>query len=74
MLVLRLRCLQQQASQDTADSPAAPLAGSLDIAEAGDGIYPVQYVAVQCPTTGPVSYSFQGSNDFYTKLQVANTP
>ena len=28
---------------------------------------------MQCATTGPVAYSFQGSNPYYTKLQVANT-
>ena len=47
--------------------------GSLDLATSGDGRFGIEFMPVQCATTGPVAFSFQGSNPFYTKLQVANT-
>lgn len=48
--------------------------GDLDLAQNGDGRYGVQWQPVQCNTGNtPAYYSFQGSNPYYTKLQVTNT-
>ena len=48
--------------------------GDLDLAQSGNGRYNVEWQAVQCDTGDtPVQYSFQGSNDYYLKLQIANT-
>lgn len=48
--------------------------GDLDLATSGDGRWGVEWQAVQCNTGDtPVQYSFQGSNNYYLKLQVANT-
>ena len=47
--------------------------GSLDLAASGDGRFQIEWQPVQCSSNGPLVYSFQGSNDYYTKLQVANS-
>ncbi|WAR00651.1 hypothetical protein MAR_025023 [Mya arenaria] len=47
-------------------------AGSVDLAEDGDGRWGVSIRAVQCPSSGPIEYALQGSNDWYIKLQVRN--
>ncbi|CAC5426364.1 exlX [Mytilus coruscus] len=49
------------------------LAGSVDLAENGDGRWEVEIQAVQCPVGNTkLEYKFQGSNPWYLKLQVRN--
>lgn len=53
------------------------LAGDLDmspsafaaIANPIDGRAPISWSRVECPVSGGIDYRFQGSNDFYVKLQ-----
>ena len=57
------------------DSASVP--GALDQASEGDGRWGIAWTPVQCPvgTGGNTShfyYSFQGSNPWYLKLQIAN--
>lgn len=48
--------------------------GDLDQARAGDGRWQINWYPVQCNVTNtPFWYSFQGSNTWYIKMQVANT-
>ncbi|XP_076451211.1 uncharacterized protein LOC143287151 [Babylonia areolata] len=47
--------------------------GSMDIAIDGDGRWAIEIQAVQCPVGDTfIQYSFQGSNEWYLKLQVRN--
>ena len=51
--------------------------GALDQASVGDGRWGIAWTPVQCPVgtgrnTSHFFYSFQGSNPWYLKLQVAN--
>jgi len=46
--------------------------GSLDLARNGDGRWGVNWVAVDCPVRGGLTYFFQGSNPYYLKMQVGN--
>ncbi|KAL4225934.1 hypothetical protein ACF0H5_013922 [Mactra antiquata] len=46
--------------------------GDVDFAETGDGRWDITIQAVQCPVTGPIEYTLEGSNDYYIKLQVRN--
>lgn len=49
------------------------LAGSLDQEKAGDGRWSIEWYPVQCAVgSTPLVYSFQGSNDYYIKLQISN--
>lgn len=49
------------------------LAGSIDLAEDGDGRWKVEIQAVQCPVgSTKLEYKFQGSNPWYLKLQIRN--
>lgn len=49
-------------------------AGDLDQATAGDGRWKISWYPVQCNVgESNFIYSFQGSNPYYLKLQVANT-
>ena len=57
---------------------APQCAGALDQASPGDGRWTILWTPVQCPvgvgrTASPFFYSFQGSNPWYLKLQIANT-
>ncbi|XP_061174761.1 uncharacterized protein LOC133183887 [Saccostrea echinata] len=48
-------------------------AGSLDLAENGDGRWKIQIQAIQCPVGNTkIEYKFQGSNHYYLKLQIRN--
>ncbi|KAK9841973.1 hypothetical protein WJX81_002137 [Elliptochloris bilobata] len=52
--------------------------GALDQASFGDGRWGIAWTPVQCPVgtgqdTSHFFYSFQGSNPWYLKLQIANT-
>ncbi len=52
--------------------------GALDQASPGDGRWTILWTPVQCPVgvgraASPFFYSFQGSNPWYLKLQIANT-
>jgi len=48
-------------------------AGSVDLAETGDGRWGVNIQAVQCPVGNTkIQYKLQGSNPWYIKLQVRN--
>ncbi|OWF52840.1 uncharacterized protein LOC110447205 [Mizuhopecten yessoensis] len=48
-------------------------AGSVDFAKNGDGRWGISIRAIQCPVGNtPIEYKFQGSNDYYLKLQVRN--
>ena len=52
--------------------------GALDQASVGDGRWTIAWTPVQCPVgtahgTSTFFYSFQGSNPWYLKLQIANT-
>jgi len=47
--------------------------GDLDFSVPGDGRWNIQWYAVDCNPTGSVQYMFQGSNQYYIKLQVRNT-
>ncbi len=54
------------------------LAGALDQASVGDGRWTIAWTPVQCPVgtaqgASTFFYSFQGSNYWYLKLQIANT-
>ena len=51
--------------------------GALDQASEGDGRWGIAWTPVQCPVgtghnTTHFFYSFQGSNPWYLKLQIAN--
>jgi len=46
--------------------------GSLDLAKNGDGRWGINWVAVDCPVNGGLTYFFQGSNPYYLKMQVGN--
>ncbi|KAL8591884.1 hypothetical protein ACOMHN_044380 [Nucella lapillus] len=47
--------------------------GSVDFSLSGDGRWDIEIQAVQCPVgNNKLQYSFQGSNPWYLKLQVAN--
>lgn len=49
------------------------LAGSLNLAEAGDGRWDLEISAVQCPVgETKLEYKFQGSSPWYIKLQIRN--
>ena len=53
------------------------LAGALDQASVGDGRWTIAWTPVQCPVgtaqgTSTFFYSFQGSNPWFLKLQIAN--
>jgi len=48
------------------------LTGSLDIARNSDGRWGINWVAVDCPVKGGLTYFFQGSNPYYLKMQVGN--
>lgn len=49
-------------------------AGSIDLAENGDGRWKVQIQAVQCPVgNSKLEYKFQGSNPWYLKIQIRNS-
>lgn len=44
------------------------------MAQNGDGRWQINWYPVQCNVTNtPFYYSFQGSNTWYLKMQVANT-
>ena len=48
--------------------------GDLDQATSGDGRWTISWYPVQCNVgSSNFIYSFQGSNPYYLKLQVANT-
>ncbi|KAH3829126.1 expansin-YoaJ-like [Dreissena polymorpha] len=48
-------------------------AGSVDLAENGDGRWKVDIRAIQCPVgDSKIEYRLEGSNDWYIKLQVRN--
>ncbi|KAK3097894.1 hypothetical protein FSP39_014245 [Pinctada imbricata] len=48
-------------------------AGSVDLAENGDGRWKVDIQAIQCPVgNSKIEYKFQGSNPYYVKLQIRN--
>ena len=49
--------------------------GDLDLAQSGDGRWDLRWKAVPCPGTKRRSfqYAFEGSNDYYLKLQVRNS-
>lgn len=48
--------------------------GDLDLATTGDGRWTISWTPVQCNVgNNSFIYSFQGSNPYYLKLQVANT-
>lgn len=48
--------------------------GDLDQAATGDGRWKISWYPVQCNVADSnFIYSFQGSNPYYLKLQVANT-
>eukprot|EP01113_Clastostelium_recurvatum_P024716 TRINITY_DN2951_c0_g1_i4.p1 TRINITY_DN2951_c0_g1~~TRINITY_DN2951_c0_g1_i4.p1 ORF type:complete len:411 (-),score=74.33 TRINITY_DN2951_c0_g1_i4:7-1239(-) len=44
--------------------------GDLDLGMAGDGRWGIEWKAIECPFTNPVSYRFEGSNAHYLKMQV----
>jgi len=46
--------------------------GSLDLAKNGDGRWSINWIAVDCPTSGGLTYKFQGSNPYYLKMQIGN--
>jgi expansin (peptidoglycan-binding protein) len=46
--------------------------GSLDLAKNGDGRWKINWIAVPCPTKGGLTYKFQGSQEWYLKMQVGN--
>lgn len=49
------------------------LKGALDLAENGDGRWKIEIQAIQCPVgNGKIEYKFQGSNNWYLKLQIRN--
>lgn len=49
------------------------LSGSLDQGGNGDGRWKIHWHAVQCNVgNSNFLYSFQGSNDYYVKMNVAN--
>ncbi|KAK3599346.1 hypothetical protein CHS0354_009841 [Potamilus streckersoni] len=49
-------------------------AGSLDFAENGDGRWAIEIQAVQCPVGNTkIEYKFQGSHQYYLKLQTRNS-
>lgn len=45
--------------------------GDLDLAESGDGRWDISWKAVPCET-GTISFYFEGSNNFYLKMQPRN--
>ncbi|XP_060066506.1 uncharacterized protein LOC132546807 [Ylistrum balloti] len=48
-------------------------AGSVDFAKNGDGRWGISIRAIQCPVGNTkIEYKFQGSNDYYLKLQIRN--
>jgi len=49
-------------------------AGSLDLGETGDGIWDISWIAVPCPNcaTNKISWFYQGTNDFFMKVQARN--
>jgi expansin (peptidoglycan-binding protein) len=47
------------------------LTGSIDIGKSGDGRWGVEWTAVNCPVgSETLRYKFEGSNDWYLKVQV----
>lgn len=47
--------------------------GDLDQEKAGDGRWNIEWYPVQCAVGNtPFVYSFQGSNPYYIKMQIAN--
>ncbi|XP_064610112.1 expansin-YoaJ-like [Liolophura sinensis] len=49
------------------------LEGSLDFGQDGDGRWAIEVQAVQCPVGNTkIQYSFQGSHQWYIKLQIRN--
>ena len=49
------------------------LSGSIDQGANGDGRWKIHWHAVQCNVgSSSFLYSFQGSNDYYVKMNVAN--
>lgn len=48
--------------------------GDLDFAQDGDGRWDIEMMAVQCPVEQTnITYTFQGSHQYYIKLQVRNS-
>ncbi|XP_060554385.1 uncharacterized protein LOC132715407 [Ruditapes philippinarum] len=47
-------------------------AGDVDFAKKADGRWDISIQAIQCPVSGHIEYTLQGSNDYYIKLQVRN--
>jgi hypothetical protein len=46
--------------------------GDVDSNKVADGRWGIEWVAVDCPVEGGLQYMFQGSHNFYMKLQVRN--
>lgn len=44
--------------------------GDLDLSKGGDGIWRINWKFIPCPVTNDVSFVFEGSNNFYKKIQV----
>ncbi|KAL3866262.1 hypothetical protein ACJMK2_043576 [Sinanodonta woodiana] len=50
------------------------LAGDIDLATNGDGLWAIDLQAAQCPVQNTkISYKFQGSQEWFIKLQIRNT-
>jgi hypothetical protein len=50
------------------------LTGDVDLGVDGDGRWDITIQAVQCPVgSGKINFKFQGSNEYYIKLQVQNS-
>jgi hypothetical protein len=44
--------------------------GSLDFGLSGDGRWAITWMPVTCPISANIGYTFEGSNAYYTKMQV----
>lgn len=55
------------------DSCGGCAKGDLDFAQVGDGRWDIEWKFVECPGSGNPSFIFEGSNDFYWKIQARET-